>query len=603
MGKNIKWIAPLLAILWSSAANAAEDHSMLLGNGQNKSVTMTQVSNGVKAGAALHYPAETMQTFSGCCITELHIDINKATGKDSLRVFITRNLQDEPLYEQRYTVAQKGWQTLVLEQPFAIDGSELFIGYEVEGQRYLQYSNRIVDGFEEWIRHKSDGWKKYTDLYSASMYAVVSGEQLPERNIVLQHCVLPAYTKQGEEMVFKGSFFNMASTAVNSLDIEILDRGEVVETVNVETIQTEPRQQGSFQIAGGASLAAGSHELQLHVKAVNGRGDLDDSNNYSRTTSLLCCLDLVPRNILLEVFSTEKCTNCPSKHEVITKAMASKENVIEVVHHAGFYDDQFTVDASREYEWFYQKDRLYAPAVMMDRTALTDNHPDIFTEQVAIFSPSTSTLETVYAEQNATPAYAHIQLSGSYDSATRTLSMDVKGSSIEGMPLPDSLRLNLFLTEDSLFTMTQAGATGNYYHRHSLRQCVTPTWGEAIEKNAEGGFETERHYEVTLPENWNEQKMEMVAFISAANTSDNTQAQVLNSCSKSVEEVIAAGISSPCAEREANGLKRPVCLEGTLSLPEGRERITLFDLSGRKITELNKTRPHTHMARGIYLMQ
>ena len=181
--------------------------------------------------------------------------------------------------------------------------------------------------------------------------------------------------------------------------------------------------------------------------------------------------------------------------------------------------------------------------------------------------------------------------------------MDVKGSSIEGMPLPDSLRLNLFLTEDSLFTMTQAGATGNYYHRHSLRQCVTPTWGEAIEKNAEGGFETERHYEVTLPEEWNEQKMEMVAFISAANTSDNTQAQVLNSSSKSIGEVIAAGISSPCAEREANGLKRPVCLEGTLSLPEGRERITLFDLSGRKITELNKTRPHTHIARGIYLMQ
>ena len=97
--------------------------------------------------------------------------------------------------------------------------------------------------------------------------------------------------------------------------------------------------------------------------------------------------------------------------------------------------------------------------------------------------------------------------------------------------------------------------------------------------------------------------MEMVAFISAANTSDNTQAQVLNSSSKSIGEVIAAGISSPCAEREANGLKRPVCLEGTLSLPEGRERITLFDLSGRKITELNKTRPHTHIARGIYLMQ
>ena len=44
-------------------------------------------------------------------------------------------------------------------------------------------------------------------------------------------------------------------------------------------------------------------------------------------------------------------------------------------------------------------------------------------------------------------------------------------------------------------------------------------------------------------------------------------------------------------------------MEGTLSLPEGKEKITLYDLSGRRIVELNKTRPQTHITRGIYLMQ
>ena len=150
----------MLAVLTSIGAAAADNESMQIGFGKDRSVTFLSVKDRGTGGSALYLPEATMGTYKECRITEMHIDLGEPTGKDSVRVFITRSLDEAPLYEQHYTAAKSGWNTIVLDTPFEIDGSALYIGYEVTGQYYLLYRNSFVDG-EEWIRQDEEGWKKY----------------------------------------------------------------------------------------------------------------------------------------------------------------------------------------------------------------------------------------------------------------------------------------------------------------------------------------------------------------------------------------------------------------------------------------------------------
>ena len=73
---------------------------------------------------------------------------------------------------------------------------------------------------------------------------------------------------------------------------------------------------------------------------------------------------------LLEEFTTEMCTNCPSAAEAIHNALSVGKNSNEVAplcHHSGYHEDQFTQQCDRYMLWLYGDDGTYAPALMLDR--------------------------------------------------------------------------------------------------------------------------------------------------------------------------------------------------------------------------------------------
>ena len=89
-------------------------------------------------------------------------------------------------------------------------------------------------------------------------------------------------------------------------------------------------------------------------------------------------------------------------------------------------------------------------------------------------------LEEVIADALATPAFATVQLEVTSEGGDnyRQLTIHVTGESLLPLPEGHDDRLFVYLTEDSIFTENQAGAAGNYYHRHSLRQSLSDTWGD-----------------------------------------------------------------------------------------------------------------------------
>lgn len=585
----------LVSMMGLFAARAAESPSLVLGNGFNRTVSYQSVTGTDTVGAALHYSSTQMQPYKGCRLTEVHIDLGTLTGSDSVRVFIGPSLTGKPLYEARYKQQKEGWNTFALSTPLTLDGSETFIGYEVVGTRMLRYSNPLVSG-EEWLRKNNEkGWQLYEDVYAASLYAKLEGD-VPRRNLVMGTTVMPSYAKTGEPMAFSGLFVNLGADTIRSLTFSLLVDGKPTATQTLDGLNVLPRKRGSFTLDAFKLTEAGDYEMALEASQVNGEADAYPTDNRSRTTSLLCRDTFTRRKVLMEVFSTENCTGCPAGHRTIANVLGGKTDIVEIGHHAGYYTDTFTVEASVAYEWFYKEHKLYAPAVMFDRTMYADNYPSVYSDGVAVTGVETTALNAGYTESAATPAYVSIEVTPAWDEATRRLSVSVSGHELLPIPQPDSTRLHVMLTEDSVFSTTQRNSEGSFHHRYVLRQTLTPIWGEPI-RTADGFSRT---YEATIPKEWNAEKLQAVAFVANHDGTDKTNCRVHNAAEASAVHPEASAIRQLRQKAQPLPLRKRY-VSGPVALPEGAAAMQIYDLQGRHICTLTPANPKTSLTQGIYL--
>lgn len=233
------------------------------------------------------------------------------------------------------------------------------------------------------------------------------------------------------------------------------------------------------------------------------------------------------RKVLVEVFSTERCVNCPAGHETLAYALGGKPDVIELVHHAGFFTDKFTIAESTAYEWFYKSDEYmstFAPAFMMDRTHWDDLPDYYYYPNPMSMSFGSKALKAAYAEAAAVPGLADISITPTYNADERLLALDVEAEALVATEGYEHPALNVFLVENEVFSVSQEGTFGSYTHQHIARQCLTTTWGEGFE----AGGTISRHYEVTLPDAWDADNMTVVAFVANYNARSNADCRVMN---------------------------------------------------------------------------
>ena len=289
-----KTVSLMLAVFASLPSSA--DESMQLGFYEGNSVTFIQVKEGATGGSALYFPATTMQAYAGCEITDINVSFFNRSEETEVKVFITTSLDAEPLYQQEVKGVSRGWDKITLDTPFEIDGSAVYIGYEMTGQNYLSYSNAFIDG-EEYILQGDGGWNEYTNIYSASLYATVTGGNLPRNNVSIGHITLPGYTLTGEPMAASGEFSNLGLDNVDRLTVTYMVDGEAAgeETVDVES--TAYRTEGTFNLNGISLNTTGEKNVQLVLSAVNGEADADPSDNVSEARTVTA-LDEAFRSVL-----------------------------------------------------------------------------------------------------------------------------------------------------------------------------------------------------------------------------------------------------------------------------------------------------------------
>ena len=528
-----------MAFVFAANGMAQANDGLTLGNCKNNISTYKAASSKAeKAGAALFYGENTMNAYKGCMIKKVAIGANNQTDGKAVRVFLTKDLNGKAEYEETFDAKKNGWNTFELSQPYEIDGTSLYIGYEISGTRYLAYCNPLVEN-KEWINRSGTEWKENDGKYSAALYAIVTGDNLPENNVRLGTTAMPKYVVAGTNIKYDGEFQNLGMATVKDLTFRYLVDGKEQGQKTVSGLNVDPREEGQFSLSSLKIDNEGDYDIALEIIKVNGGLDAVAYDNMSDTVKTVCRNGFTKRKSMLEVFSTEPCTQCPAAHAGINKALEGVDDVVELDHHAGFMTDTFTIDESLEYEWFYNPEHIYAPAMMFDRTNFGDTYPDYFNYGVPMIDAS-GTLATVFRQvATAIPAFVSVNINGSMDAATRQLKLRIGGKKLLDGGNEANMRLFVFLTEDSIYSEKQAGASKGFWHRHVARKSLTPTWGEPV--SVSEGYE--KNFEATIPTEWNASKMEAVAFVAEYDPEDKNNCKVLNTEKLNIGELLPTGIN------------------------------------------------------------
>lgn len=551
--------------------------NVVLGNCKDKVVTYLPVSGGIKAGSSLFYPEEVMAAYRGLSITEINVALDDAAPEGAARVFITRDLDGTPDREQAFSSDRSGWCTVKLGEPYLISGEGVYIGYEVSGQRYLSYCNPFVTG-EEWVRRDGE-WVRYDGLYSAALLATVTGGDRLLNDVRLASVMMRGYAITDSAVECSCEFNNLGSSDVTSLEVSYVVNGETRGIETVTGLNVLPRTSGKLELKGISFSEEGDYDMQLDITAVNGGEDILSGDNMSCVRKIVCRNSFTPRKTLLELFSTERCTACPGAHRAIDKELEGVTDVVEIGHHAGFYTDMFTLPESQEYEWFYAQYNVFAPAMMFDRTNFGDYYPEPFSYGVPMMSASGASAKLFREEAVAVPAFTTVAITADLDEVGRQLKVNVEGEPLLQAEGNGSVGLYVWLTEDSIYSETQAGANGGFWHRHVARKSLTPVWGMPVDLAS--GFDAD--FTAVIPEEWNVRNMRVVAFVAFYDPNDKNGCKVLNAEHLRIVDPGTSGIVNVGDESVSNE-------------PD------VFSVSGRRMLTKASPADIERLGKGIYIV-
>ena len=205
------------------------------------------------------------------------------------------------------------------------------------------------------------------------------------------------------------------------------------------------------------------------------------------------------RVVLLEDFTGQRCSNCPTATDVIEQLQeAYGDALVAVGIHGGplaFAGNARVIGLKTETgDLYYNHWKLeYQPVGLINRHA-----PVNYTDWA-----------TIVKEELAKPAPLHLVGNAALEGDVITIKIKVEGTdgTTEG-------KLQVWVLEDgikALQVMPDGSANQEYIHNHVFRTAVNGIWGEDIcVKEAET---VERTMTQALDQNWNKDKLSIVAFV------------------------------------------------------------------------------------------
>lgn len=210
----------------------------------------------------------------------------------------------------------------------------------------------------------------------------------------------------------------------------------------------------------------------------------------------------VQKNVLVEDFTGQKCANCPNAHEEIEKLQkVYGERIIAVALHGG----NMSVDESNKKVLGLANEESKAYSKRMGSLG----YPKGEIDRVSGLQDFEKWAATVVSRIAMTPQVSVEVSPVTFDPSSRQLALSStlkSNANVNG-------HLQVWLTESNIValqTMPNGSVNKNYVHNHVFRATVNGMEGEAL--NLTQAQTVTKDYTYTIPEKWNAENMNIVAF-------------------------------------------------------------------------------------------
>lgn len=624
MRKRTFGVAALLLMLAAVNTNATE-----IGYSKDKikQTNVFSVGSSTTQGQMIRISKAKLQQFKGKRIDFAEFAVgSKYTTGSKLNVFITTSPDATPIAEGTIDIEKAlkkcRW---TLPTPYTITGDEeqLYIGYtaEIETNRKLLIADGSYDIPGCNFALKDGEWIDTYGMNRGSAHITVDIEDAPDyTDAIMARSNLDGYFKAGNKYDMTAHFVNAGTTTISSFDA-VVKVGSNEQTLHFADLSIAPKDSYSFNLDGVDSSEEGEQPVSVEIANVNGGGESDASDNGIEADVFFYPHDM-ERSLLLESFTGQDCTQCPSGHLEIQNAIDyfTDTSIVEVAHHAGFMPDMFTMEEDDQCRFYYSSSSTYAPALMVNRN--TDNVVGI----APVGNASYNIARQLISHAAQSKPYVSLNLETSFDADTRQLK--VKLGILPHTELPtDDVLLNLYLVQDDIEAYQKSGGT-EYKHNRVCRGAVTGnSWGISQLKLKPGESKVWEKT-ITLPEAihstyWTDnliedvtladgtvkkryggvydldqvdiavvpEKMTVVAYVGEYDVEDNTKNIVFNCC-----EAPLGGSYRQAAYRETDGIQTAgdESREPSVTVKDGRivvdgmasgdsGHVSVYSLSGRQI--------------------
>lgn len=452
---------------------------------------------------------------TGNSIFAIRFFLYSAVGCESLEVFITQDLAGTSLVSQQVENPVSGWNYVILDEPLSLEGlSKLFIGYYYQGTASYAvtlelsqtgvntnadwYAGLTPEGQLAWSHTSTDGLGATNNLIFAMMDTETPSMDYPTGDVSLGSAGVGYYNnvRTGEEFPATVTVTNNGATTIQSLTL-----GYGIGSVTTQQTFRDlnlPMGASTTLTVNATSETEGVQKFYLQVSDLND-GTLRDEEESSNAGFLnfACYNEFFNRKPLIELFTSQTCQYCPQGYEYAEQAAESfRDDVIFLKHHTGFADDIFTVSPSQTYATFFRVEG--ASSAMLDRITVRYNDGS----QAVAFHPTN--LSGLLPSIIGVPATSSVNIEGSIDMETRTVTVTVSGDIISLGSDYDMANpcLNVMIVQDNfrapqVFYVNNEAVANWDTHDDFLRLQLSENFGDPI--TLDNGHYS-KTYTYTIPE-------------------------------------------------------------------------------------------------------
>ncbi len=463
-------------------------------NGTAGRSNMARVGTTEKQGQLIRLNSNKVKMLAGKTISGAQTVIGSKNGSN-FQMFI-RETPDGPnlaATENAELGRANQWADYTFVAPYVVKGTEenLYIGFTYDiATSYSPLSYDLTQDTKNVSYAFEDG--KWVDTYGMGFgmpnVRLVTSETFDFADLMVKTFTPTGFMRTGGEYGgHEAQILNIGNVVAKSFTakVKVGDGEETVE--ECKDVNLAPNTEYTMKLPKMVAASEGRQNVSVTISDIVFANDLADADlsDNSCSEEVFVYDSSITKRILMEAFTGQACSNCPSGHRAMNTTIEELEangiEVFEVSHHAGYQPDNFSMNEDSEYCFFYNNGTsTYAPAIMINRWKNpkgTYPGPVFNTEAALIWNNSVDAL-------NQEP-YVTLDMTSDYNEATREAQLKVD---IHCHRKPEGVTVfNIMIAQDSIVTYQTSGGN-DYVHTNVCRGTINDNaWGYNIsDKLVEG---------------------------------------------------------------------------------------------------------------------